>query len=133
MWLDGWDKRDMASVLGVQPRSIAPEITGLRKRGWNLPHRELPRGAAHHRFNHGLCFDRLHGRWLVCCRDGTTMLYARAVMAAEVGRLLRPEEIVHHRNEDKTDDRPENLELTTQAGHIEMHRAGLRRARGIAA
>lgn len=62
---------------------------------------------------------------VIYCRDQTLMLYSRAVMAAQLGRLLSPHEIVHHRNEDTTDDSPENLELTTRAAHIATHREQL--------
>ena len=87
-------------------------------------------GAENNRFNHGLCFMKQQGRWLVCGRDGTVLLFSRAVMAAEIGRLLTSQEIVHHINEDTTDDRPANLQITTRAEHINMHREQLRAARG---
>lgn len=61
------------------------------------------------------------GRWQIVCRDGTKMLYSRAVVAARIGRLLRSEELVHHRNEDTTDDRDENLELTNASEHVAHH------------
>jgi hypothetical protein len=80
------------------------------------------RGAANNRFNGGLS-ARKDGRGLIVCRDGTLMLYSRGVMAAHVGRLLRPDELVHHVNEDPSDDRIENLEITTRPAHARHHRA----------
>lgn len=82
-------------------------------------------GTANNRFNGGLCFNRTLGRWVIVCRDGSLMLFYRGVMAAQFGRLLTPTEIVHHVNGDPTDDRPENLAITTRAEHMRMHRAEL--------
>lgn len=81
------------------------------------------RGAMNHRYNGGLCFNKIHRRWVIHC--GKLMHFARAVMAAQVGRLLRSDEIVHHVNGDTTDDAPENLQIVTRAEHILMHRAEL--------
>ena len=86
-------------------------------------------GSRNNRYNSGLCFDKDKGRWVICCRDGTLLLYSRGVMAAELGRLLASSEIVHHLNEDPTDDRPENLEIHTRSTHIEEHRPALQDGR----
>jgi hypothetical protein len=47
-------------------------------------------------------------------------------------RSLRPGEVVHHRNNDPLDNRPENLEpLRDQGEHINLHRPELEAARGL--
>ena len=53
--------------------------------------------------------DKNGYRWIRV--EGRTMCEHRHVMEKMIGRPLFPEETVHHKNGDRQDNRPENLEL----------------------
>lgn len=60
--------------------------------------------------------------------DRVTLAYAKYLMSIHVGRWLTREEKVHHKNEDKLDDRIENYEIVTDAQHGARHTKGMKMA-----
>lgn len=51
----------------------------------------------------------------------------RVMMEIELGRYLLPEEIVHHKNEVKHDNRIDNLVLMDRGEHTTIHHKGVKR------
>jgi hypothetical protein len=53
--------------------------------------------------------------------NGRTLSEHRVVAERMLGRKLTSEEVVHHKNEDRFDNRPENLEVLSHQKHAEHH------------
>lgn len=49
------------------------------------------------------------------------VLEHRLVAEQTIGRHLTADEVVHHLNEDPSDNRPENLQVMTQSEHAKLH------------
>ena len=54
--------------------------------------------------------------------DGTHEIGAHRVLAEQViGRALSPDEVVHHRDGDATNNDPGNLEVMSRSAHCGLH------------
>ena len=88
------------------------------------------RGEQNPRWKGGKSNARKDGRVMVYCPDhpnainGRYILRYRLVMERHLGRILDPSEIVHHINANPSDDRIENLVVTTRSSHSSLHRLG---------
>lgn len=110
-----------------QKTKIAPETN--RRYGYvkgeplRYIHGHNSRGATNPNYNMGLSCKLKDGkrRWVVCCKDGTKVYWARVVMENHMGRPLRQKEHVHHINGDPLDDRIENLRLVGHREHASLH------------
>lgn len=84
--------------------------------------REVNRGENHPWYKGQSYISKVRGRYMVKCRDGSSVQFARIVMENKIGRPLKPGEIVHHIDGDKTNDHPDNLMLFSSASeHIKWH------------
>ena len=53
--------------------------------------------------------------------DGNIIYIHREVMEQKLGRKLLPGEVVHHIDENKRNNDPNNLELKTETSHAKIH------------
>lgn len=59
-------------------------------------------------------------------KNGFYVAEHRLIAENKIGRYLKNDEVVHHINENKFDNRPENLMVMTASEHIKLH-ANIRR------
>jgi hypothetical protein len=60
--------------------------------------------------------------------NNTGMPVHRAVAAAAIGRLLKPREVVHHKDRNKLNNAPSNLQVfSSQRAHDTAHNIDARR------
>lgn len=63
-------------------------------------------------------------------RGGTYLYEYRLIASQMLGRPLTRNEMVHHKNGNHKDNRPENLEVMTRSQHQKLHAAIRRRSQG---
>lgn len=119
---------DIASMLGRSKQSVdhKAQRLGLKKTADCLfANKSARRGEKSPTWKGG----RTHSRngYVVLTDYGERIFEHRAVMENHIGRKLTEDEVVHHINGDKTDNRIENLALMTRGEHSTLH--NLRRSK----
>lgn len=115
LWRNPEYRKHMSEVHKGQHSSLATEF----KKGCKNPYR----------FNNGLCYDKNKNIWLIWCRDNTFIAFYRAIIECQLKRILTQEEVIHHINGKTTDDRIENLILTTRSNHVKFHIQHIRKGK----
>lgn len=62
-----------------------------------------------------------NGYIAICTHTGKYESLQHIIMEREIGRKLKKDELIHHKNGIKDDNRIENLELTTKSNHAKFH------------
>jgi hypothetical protein len=107
----------------MKAAKYGPESIGVDLRGRHGNH---ARGAANGRWNEGRMLSS-HGYVLVRVGAGHPLAfgngyaYEHDIVWVAANGPLGPGELVHHKNEDKTDNRLENLERLTASEHGRHH------------
>ncbi len=118
-WANGATAKEIAAAHGC---SVQPVRCALRKMGLRRPAKPRPGATAGDR-NHAWSGGRRirpDGYVVVWTTEGERLEH-RVVAENALGRPLTDEEVVHHRDGNKANNSPENLEVTTQSEHARHH------------
>lgn len=69
-------------------------------------------------------YTRRDGRQIVVVYDGKTrktISYPKYLTQVRLGIVLAKDDVVHHKNEDITDDRDSNLQVLKRSAHTRLH------------
>lgn len=84
-------------------------------------------GKKHWKYTGG--YVNTDGYRMICFEGKKEIPEHKFIMENHLGRKLSSNEVVHHINQDKTDNRIENLQLMTRAEHMNHHREDILKGR----
>lgn len=125
---------EMARRMGLHPKTVRKRLRDagieIRRTGFRSPKTVTHSGSAHqswkggaYRHSDGYVYEYAPEHSAAKNSKGYVLQH-RLVMERKLGRLLEAHELVHHINEVKDDNRPENLELMNRSTHMKGHKNG---------
>ena len=121
-----------SSLIDINPLFIYNGYMGRRK-GYHHKKESIEKirmsriGSKNPMWKGGVIFDKFNGRIWIWCPDHPNSNHrgyvAKHRLEAEkkIGRYLRKDEIVHHKDGNKLNDDFNNIEVMTQAEHMSLH------------
>ena len=91
-----------------------------KKGFWNGKKRPKMWGGKHPNYAGG--YTNKNGYRIICFEGKKEIPEHRFVMEEYIGRNLTDNEVVHHINKNKLDNRLQNLKLLTRSEHMNLHR-----------
>lgn len=125
--------REMGKTAGTIAYHLRRYGVDIKREGYSSPKSVTHHGADHQNWkggtymhSDGYVYEYAPTHPAAASAKGYVLQH-RLVMERVLGRYLTPRELVHHINEVKTDNRPENLELMDRSAHMSHHKEGFPR------
>lgn len=113
-------KRCSAKV--TQPLTLSRKSRQKASETWKRNGNSVPSGPANSQFKGRKISDGYVWVWQEYCGY---IAEHRLIAEKMLGRKLNADEVVHHKNEDREDNRPGNLQVMSRAAHMNEHRSQL--------
>lgn len=116
LYNSGFSLEEVAVHYGITRQAMHE---ALKRRG--VVFRPQKRFGKDNHFYRGGGRKKTDGGYIKVLINGRWRFEHRVVMECKLGRALTSDEVVHHINEVKDDNRPDNLEIMTPAAHNKHH------------